>query len=304
MPRNPTITYEQVATVADKILNQGGKPTNHNVRDALGSGSSTTILRFLQQWQNGQVRQSQGIDDTIDPSIVRAISSQIAIRVQESTAAAMSRIAGLQADIESLMLENENQSAEIESKKAELVIIQEQYSSLVGRVQQIESDAARTIADLVAERQAAEAARVLLAKAELRLEAVPRIENEIKKVRAELLQARSLSAELHEAAAVATARLEAETLQRKNFETQLLEALHQREEARKQNVTTAESLANERVAVQAGQARLEAAAREIEAANKATSKARAEAKEAIEAAAELRGQLSAANMAAAAIANC
>jgi colicin import membrane protein len=299
MARKSTLTYEQVATVANEIVVQGGKPTSRSVREAIGTGSLTTILKFLQQWQGGQVRQSPSQDDTIDPAIARAISNQIATRVHDSTANAMSRLADLQAELETLIFENERQSAEIEAQAAEMIVIQEQNSSLAGRAQQIESDAARNIVDLVSERQAAEAARVSLAKAELRLEAVPRIEAEIAKVSAELLAVRSLSAELHEAAAVAAARLEAETVLRKSIEAQLLDAISQREEARKNAVATAESLGNERLSLQTCQARLEAAAREINAAKEELGKARAEAKEAREAAAELRGQLSAAHMTAA-----
>lgn len=118
------------------------------------------------------------------------------------------------------------------------------------------------------------------------------------------MEARSHSAELHEAAAVATARLEAETVLRKSIEAQLIDAVGQREEARKLAVVTAEALGNERAALHSCQARLEASVREINAASEEVSKARAEAKEAREAAAELRGQLSTANLAAAAIANC
>jgi chromosome segregation ATPase len=304
MARKSTLTYEQVATVADEMVIQGGKPTSRSVREALGAGSLTTILKFLQQWQGSQVRQSQGLDDTIDPAISRAISNQIATRVQTSTADAMSRLADLQAELETLILENERQSAEIEAQAAEMIVIQDQNATLAGRAQQIESDAARNIADLVSERQAAEAARVSLAKAELRLEAVPRIEAEIVKVSTELLSARTLSAELHEAAAVAAARLEAETALRKSIEVQLLDANSQREEARKNAVATAESLGNERLSLQICQARLEAAVREINAAKEELGKVRAEAKEAREAAAELRGQLAAAHMTATSIGNC
>lgn len=294
MARESTITQDQVAAAADNLKAQGTKPTARNVRDVLGTGSMATVLKFLQLWQGGQIRQSQAIDDTLDPSIGRVISNQIAAKVQEATADVTARLADLQAETDNVIAENERQAAEIEAQAGELVALQEQHAALVGRAQQIEADATRTTAELVAERQAAEAARVELAKAELRLEAVPRIEAEIEKVRADLLQARAQSAELHESAAVATAKLESEVAQRKGIEAQLIESVKAREEAGKRAVATAEALGNERVAVQASQARLEAAAREIAAANEAVSKARAEAKKSSEEAAELRGQLTAA----------
>lgn len=293
MARESTITLEQVSVAADNIKSQGIKPSARNVRDALGSGSMATVLKFLQQWQGGQVRQSQAIDDTLDPTIARAISNQIAAKVQEATGDATARLADLQAEADTIIAENERQAAEIEAQAGELAALQEQHAALVGRAQQIELDATRTAAELVAERQAAEAARVELAKAMLRLEAVPRIEAEIEKVRDELLQARAQASEQHEAAAVATAKLESEAAKCKRYEAELMAFVKQAEEAGKRAVATAEALGNERVAVHASQARLEAAAREIAAANEAVSKARAEAKKSSEEAAELRGRFSA-----------
>ena len=244
MAREATITFEQVAAAADSIKAQGGKASARSVREVLGSGSMATVLKLLQQWQSGQVRQSASIDDTLDPSVVRAISNQIATRVQEATADTTARLADLQAEADLIIAENERQSVELEAQAAELVVLHGQYAELAGRSQQIESDAARTAAELVAERRATEAARVELAKAELRLEAVPKIEAEIEKVRTDLLQARAQAAELHEAAAVATVKLEG-------------------------------------------------VVRELAAANEAVGQARAEARRFSEAAAELRGQLSA-----------
>lgn len=291
MARESTITQDQVAATADNLKAQGIKPTARNVRDALGTGSMATVLKFLQQWQGGQVRQSQAIDDTLDPAIGRAISNQIVAKVQEATADATARLADLQAEADIIIAENERQTVEIGAQAGDLAALQEQHSALVGRAQQIGADATRTAAELVAERQAAEAARVELAKAMLRLEAVPRIEAEIDKVRAELVQARTQATEQHEAAAVATAKLESEAAKCKKYEDELALFVKQAGEAGKRAVTTAEALGNERVAVQASQARLEAAARELEDARKAVANARAEAKKAGEEAAELRGQL-------------
>lgn len=286
MARESTITYEQVAAAADSIKAKNINPTARNVRDVLGTGSMATVLKFLQQWKNGQTRQSQAIDDTLDPSIARAISNHIAVRVQEATSDTTARLADLQAETETVIAENERQAATIEEQAAELATLQEQLAATAGRAQQLEADAEKQAAELAAERTAAEAARVELAKAELRLEAVPRIEAEIEKVRADLLQARAQSAELHEAAAVATAKLEAEVAQRKSVEAQMAEAV-------KRATASGEALSNERVTVQTAQARLEAAARELVDANKAVDVAREAAKRAGEEAAELRGKLSA-----------
>jgi chromosome segregation ATPase len=286
MAREPSITFEQVAAAADNIKAQSQKPTARNVREALGAGSMATVLKFLQQWQSGQVRQSQAIDDTLDVSIVRAISNQIATKVQEATADATAQLADLQSETDTLITENERQSAELENKAVELASLQEQHSALAGRTEQLEDENERQAAALLAERQASEGARVELAKAELRLEAVPRIEAEIEKVRLELDEERKKSSSLHEAAAVANAKLESEKSLRLSLQEQLLKITKTAEENADRAIKATEQLSNEKVLSQTLQARTEALSRELAAANE-------QAKKAGELAAELKGQLAA-----------
>lgn len=216
-----------------------------------------TVCKFLFQWKSGQIRQGQQINDTIDPSIVRAISNQIASRVQESTAEAIARLADLQSETDVIIADNERQSAEIVLQIESLEVLQEQRASLAGRIQQLEAEADRNAVCLAAERHHSETARVELAKAQLRLEVLPQLNLEIERIRAELLLSRTLAAELHEAAAVSKAKLEGEVMQRKVAET-----YHS-----------------------------EVAAREVAAAHEAARSARAEAKKSGEEAAELRGKL-------------
>ena len=235
MVREANITIEQVAAAADNIKANGGKPTARKVREVLGTGSMTTILVFFRHWKAGQIRQSQMIDDTLDPAIGRVISDQIAAKVLAATVDANERLADSQVEIDSLIADNERQSSEIDAQDAEITELHEKKSALAGRAQQLEIDIARTIAELVAERQTAEIARVGLAKAELRLEAVTKIEAEIEKIRAELMLARARAADLHEIAAVATAQREVEVEQRKIADALLMEAIRKAQEDAKKS---------------------------------------------------------------------
>jgi chromosome segregation ATPase len=74
------------------------------------------------------------------------------------------------------------------------------------------------------ERQAAEAARTELAKAELRLEAMPRLEKELGELRDEIDLQRVKRTEAEQAAAVADARFQGAVEARKTAETALVEA--------------------------------------------------------------------------------
>lgn len=95
MPREPTITYKRVATAADNIFHQGKKPTASSVREALGVGSMTTILKHLQQWQDNQKRQRQ-IFDTRTPNV--PISRQ-----KRTEKAAIYQIDGVSVDVTDLL---------------------------------------------------------------------------------------------------------------------------------------------------------------------------------------------------------
>ena len=47
----PGITYEDVSKTAARLLEQGLHPSIQRVREALGTGSNTTISEYLQRWQ-------------------------------------------------------------------------------------------------------------------------------------------------------------------------------------------------------------------------------------------------------------
>ena len=54
LAREATITQEAVNTAAEQIRATGAKPTARAVREALGSGSMATVLKYLQAWQANQ----------------------------------------------------------------------------------------------------------------------------------------------------------------------------------------------------------------------------------------------------------
>ena len=210
MGRESSIDFEAVALAANRIKADGGKPTNRTVRELLNHGSMATISKFLRMWKSGQISHNQIGDDTLDPSIAYAISAYAAVKLQEATNHYLAQVTELESDADMLIAECERYAEELVGKTQQLSELDVRHTTLIGRVQQLESDATRSIAELSSERQSAESARVALAKAELRLEAVPRMESELDKVRADLLDARTQSALFSEAAAVAKAKYEAE----------------------------------------------------------------------------------------------
>ena len=248
MARETNITFEQVASAADTLNGGGTKVTSRAIREVLGSGSMATICKYMAQWQSRQVKQTQTVDDTLDPAILRSINGYLASRVKEATAALTTSLADLQAEATTVIAENERQAADLDAQAVALQTAQDQCAAYSGRVVQFELDATKKDAELAAVRAAAESARVNLAYAEHRLEGMPRIEAEIAQVREDLAAERLRSAEQHELAAVANARYEAAQAAIEHLQAQLVE---QRAEAKKSAEVAAE-LRGKLAAVEAG----------------------------------------------------
>jgi chromosome segregation ATPase len=306
------VTASAVAQACEAIKAEGNKPSVRTVRARLGGGSPNDIAPLLADWKKGvRVVEAQPIQ--ISKAIHDAIADQIRTEAGAAQKDAAESQAALEADVEELTTAGRAAEALVKTLDAELEGAKGQVQSLIGQIDQLRADGERikreaaeqirTTEDRAAaavakaedeasrERKDREATIASLGQANARLEALPRLEGENERLRAELEQARTEAAKQHELSAVATATLEAERKHRQAIEVQLVEATKRADSA-------AQALVEERVAAQACQARLEAAKREIDTANGAANQARVDAKKAGEDAAGLRGQLSAATDAA------
>ena len=100
MPREG-ITYDQVATAADKITAEGQRATIRAIRDALGTGSPNTIQRHLAAWRAVHP-QTTGVVPELPEALVHAIAAEI------ERAGARAR-----ADVETQLIEAQNEAAEL-----------------------------------------------------------------------------------------------------------------------------------------------------------------------------------------------
>ncbi len=301
MVRKTTITLEEVSTAAKNLQTQGIKPTSRAVHAEIGYGSMGTILRLLQQWQNNQGNNSQVIDINLDPNIARAINNTITARVQETSAELATKLADLQFETVNLISENERQSDVIESQLIEQSELQAKYASAIGRIQQLEIDVIKTNTELSAERQTSGATSISLAKAELRLEAVPKFELENEKLRAEIDILKIKTAESHQSEAVALTKVEAAQINAKEAREATIkshdatEALREKYEKLLANAmdkerATAKLLESERLTSQSLQSINESAMRELISAQRDVKEAREATKKALEESARLNGQ--------------
>jgi colicin import membrane protein len=219
------VSFEQVAAAADALVAKGERASQRNIRKHLGTGSPNTIQAHLNAWSRGRVETAQKPKLTLDDDMERAILLGIERRVAAARAELEADLSeaiesrdDITAEAQTLSTQLEEQARELEQKRAEAQqsqgLIQELRSEIEARkaeVRKAQADAkdlieaakeeaqkavARAEAETEQHRAAAEAARTALAKAELRLEAMPRLEAEISRLQAEN---KTLSDERHEA---------------------------------------------------------------------------------------------------------
>lgn len=290
MPRESTITFEQVVAAAEAIKAEGGKANARAVRERLGTGSMGTIHRQLQQWQAGQGRQAEPAL-SLPPAVQRAVLDFMAQELAAGRATLAADLAEQQQAATDLATENERQALAIEAHESTIVDLQAQVAAQGGKLAQVEADLTRARDEAIRERQGAELARTELAKAHLRLEAMPRLEADLVAAREALEVERTARTDAEKQAAVAIEKACGIEARLGDLQVKAERETKARTEAEKQAASTARELADARVAVQAAQVPIEAAAREIADLKKALADARAAAKIAGEEAAELRGRL-------------
>lgn len=205
MPREASITYEQVAAIADAIKAAGGKPNPRQIRERHGSGSLGTIHKLFQQWESGQSRQIEA-SLALPPALQRAILDFMAQELATARAELEAKLLDAQQAANDLAVENERQGNHIEALETALEDLQGEKATLAGRVAQLETDLASARDEAGRERQAAEAARTELAKAQLRLEAMPILEKENERLQGALDVERTARTDAERQAAAAEAK--------------------------------------------------------------------------------------------------
>jgi chromosome segregation ATPase len=291
MGREATVTFEQITALADAMKMEGVKPTSRAVRERLGNtGSMGTINKLLQRWKSGQERQVSAAL-VLPPALQRALLEFMDTELTRARTTLESELADQQQEAADLATENERQVLENDAQSEVIEALRAEVSKHQGRAGQLEADLVVARDEASRERSGAELARTELAKAQLRLEAMPRLEADLVAVRAVLDAERLARVAAEQSAAVMNAKLEASD--RRAAEAD--ERTSKMEAAAAQIAAKAEAVARELVAANAGsqaaQARQENAAREVEEAKKSAASAQAAAKQSGEEAAELRGQV-------------
>jgi hypothetical protein len=196
------ITVDQVAAVAEAQVAAGERPTLRSVRAVLGTGSMGTLTRHLAAWQSGR-RQMVAEAATLPIDMQRVLLDAIEREVAGARATLEADLVATKADRDLLAEEAEQQAAALDAQGVRLGEAEIMVQQQAGRIEQLAADLVSRDQVGEQERAAAEAARQALARAELRLEGLPKIEAEVERLRVALdaAQARAVAGEKQAAVA-------------------------------------------------------------------------------------------------------
>lgn len=285
----PGVTFEQVEAVADAIRGEGLQPTINAVRERIGTGSPNTIHRHLTAWRSARP-QTVTLAAELPTSLTHAIAAEIERAAARARAEIESKLVQVQTEAAELATIGEALEAERDELIEQIATLTTERDTLAGKAGQQAADIKAQAERIEREQQAAEAARVELARAQLKIEAsAEKLADqaaEVQRLRAALETEthNRIAAEKQEA--VFTAKLEAMTERATKAEAKT-------EQQEKQNQQTHPELNSARNQIQAQQIALDTAAREIEDVKRQIKDARLEVKSARNEAAELKGRLSA-----------
>jgi colicin import membrane protein len=257
------VSFESVAAAAESLVKDGGKASVRAVIAVLGGGSPNAVLPLLNEWKSGRPRVTAA-DIALDPRIAALIAEQISTASAQAAKSAEEKAADVQADAEAVA----EAGREAEAKAAELEQALEEASAQVqaksraledlaterARDAQIAQEKFTTLqAQFDSERQRADHAVQTVAKDEVRLLAIPKLEEEVKRLGQVDQQAAVLAAKLDDAVAVI-----------EDLRQRLATSDKAANEAREALAKASREAEQARIGEQAAQARLESAVREAE----------------------------------------
>jgi chromosome segregation ATPase len=207
MPREASITYEQVAAIADRIKAAGGKPSPRQIRERHGSGSLGTIHKLFQRWEGSQPPSLEA-GSALPPALQRAMLDFVAQERAAARADLDAKLSDVQAAADELAAENERQGGHIETLENGLQAMQEEKATLAGKIEQREADFDAARDEAARERRAAEDTRTELAKAQVRLDAMPILEKDNARLRSAIDVEHAARTDAERLAAIAEAKAE------------------------------------------------------------------------------------------------
>jgi colicin import membrane protein len=238
------VSFETVAAAAEALQADGQRPSVRAVIATLGGGSPNAVLKHLAEWKAGRPQVAVP-DANLDPRIANAIVDQMRRVAAEASNAAEERAAGVEEDLQALAEAQQALERQIETVTGERDACRLQAEELAGRLAEAQAGFDRereqhvlaVVAlreELATERLRQERASAALAKAEVRLEAIPSLQAETERLRTALESAQHARQQAEQNAAVLAAKLEAGDIHAAEVEAREQAALARAGEAERQ----------------------------------------------------------------------
>ena len=206
------VTFEQVSAAADALAGEGKTPSITAVREKLGTGSPNTIHAHLKTWRDARpVARAEAVELPAD------LRNAIAHEMQKAASAARAVVQELlvQAQAEAAELARAGEELEVERDQLaeQVLVLTTERDTLLGKSHEQATALMEAAQRIEREQQAAEAARIELAKAQLKIDQAnaneARYSTEISELKTALKSAEKEAVEATKTGAVANAKLEA-----------------------------------------------------------------------------------------------
>jgi chromosome segregation ATPase len=206
MGRQASVTIEHVRAAVAALRAEGNKVSSRAVREKLGNvGSMGTVNKLLQQCLSEQGDTPESLRQ-LPPELQHAVLVFADRQADVARRQVAEELISCRREMGDLAEDNEQLTATIEDLREQLVGARSDRATVEGRVAQALEELAGAREETAVERRASEAARVELAKLQLRVAALESLEDELRDVRAQYEAQRSECARAAQAAAVLEAQ--------------------------------------------------------------------------------------------------
>lgn len=203
---HPKATYEMVAAAADEILGTGVYPSGRQTQLHLGHGSMTTVQKHFKVWKtqhHKNISSSTALPSAIQTVLMDEIDRQVAVAktsLDKEIVDAQESIDQFIVESEVMITENEELTIKTKKLNDDLEKQSEQNMQLTAQILVMEETVKR-------EHEAAEAARIKAAEANLQIASLPGLNVDLENLREEIKTVRNeLGIAITSAAVEKTAR--------------------------------------------------------------------------------------------------
>lgn len=282
MAQQGKITQEDVNVLCARLRAQGKRPSTRLIRAEHGAGSTGTIQAMLRVWEGSNPEAATAV--TLTTALQKTLQDNLGIEVSRAQQELREKLEVASETISDLVRENEqlaDENAQLDDVNGKLL---DSVAEAKGQLQQLQEDMAAAKAGEAQQRADADQLHIALARAQLQLEQVEKLEASHAVALQQLEQMRVRQVESERQASVSAA-------QRDAYAERVTEEKLRSEKLLGQVEALSQELGKAAARVEAAQGRFELVSAELSVAKDEAQQARVTAAKAREAEAEWKGHV-------------